>query len=95
MERLLPHKLFTGNRPSNTVVMPDLSPTSLGALIALYEHKVFVQGVLWGVNSFDQWGVELGKQLAGTILSELRAGQAGDAHDSSTRGLMDHFLRNT
>ena len=88
LERLLPHKLFTGNRPSNTVVMPDLSPTALGALIALYEHKVFVQGVLWGVNSFDQWGVELGKQLASRIAVELD-GDSDGAHDASTRGLIE------
>ncbi|MCB1916959.1 MAG: glucose-6-phosphate isomerase [Rhodocyclaceae bacterium] len=88
LARLVPHKVFAGNRPSNTLVMPDLSPASLGALIALYEHKVFVQGVLWGVNSFDQWGVELGKQLASRIAGELD-GDAGDAHDASTRGLID------
>ncbi|MFZ1180291.1 MAG: glucose-6-phosphate isomerase [Herbaspirillum sp.] len=85
---LLPHKTFDGNRPSNTLLLDALTPATLGALIALYEHKTFVQGVIWGINSFDQWGVELGKALAGTIQSEL----AGDAmplrHDSSTNALI-------
>lgn len=91
-ETLAPHKVFTGNRPSNTILMSELSPYSLGALIALYEHKVFTQGVIWGVNSFDQWGVELGKQLAKTIDAELRSGVASDAHDGSTRGLMQRVI---
>ncbi|MCB1889749.1 MAG: glucose-6-phosphate isomerase [Rhodocyclaceae bacterium] len=85
--RLVPHRTFAGNRPSNTILLPDLSPRSLGALIALYEHKVFVQGALWGINSFDQWGVELGKQLAGGIADELAGGPAG-AHDGSTAALI-------
>lgn len=85
--QLLPHKCFPGNRPSNTLLLQDLSPRSLGALIALYEHKVFVQGAIWGVNSFDQWGVELGKQLASRIADEL-GGVASLAHDSSTAGLI-------
>ncbi|MGV7209091.1 glucose-6-phosphate isomerase [Oxalobacteraceae bacterium A2-2] len=85
---LVPHKTFPGNRPSNTILMDQLTPSALGALIALYEHKTFVQGVLWDVNSFDQWGVELGKVLAKTIQSEL-AGEAEPArHDSSTNGLI-------
>lgn len=87
LERQVPHRVFEGNRPSNTIVLPDLSPRSLGALLALYEHKVFVQGVLWGVNSFDQWGVELGKHLATRIAAEL-AGDAAGEHDSSTRRLI-------
>lgn len=85
---LLPHKTFPGNRPSNTILMQRLTPKSLGALVALYEHKTFVQGVLWGVNSFDQWGVELGKVLAKNILSELVGQQQPDLHDSSTNGLV-------
>ncbi|MDB5765482.1 MAG: pgi1 [Collimonas fungivorans] len=87
---LLPHRTFPGNRPSNTILMEALTPASLGALIALYEHKVFVQGVIWDVNSFDQWGVELGKVLASNILGELTAAPApqGNAHDSSTSGLI-------
>ena len=88
IERLAPHKTFPGNRPSNTILMEYLTPYSLGALIALYEHKTFVQGVLWDVNSFDQWGVELGKVLARKIEAEL-AGEAQPAqHDSSTNGLI-------
>lgn len=89
---LLPHKVFAGNRPSNTILLPELTPTALGALIALYEHKVFVQGVIWDVNSFDQWGVELGKQLAKAIEGELRSGQISPAHDSSTAGLLKRAL---
>ena len=71
IERLAPHKTFSGNRPSNTILMDQLTPAALGALTALYEHKTFVQGVLWNVNSFDQWGVELGKLLATNIEEEL------------------------
>jgi glucose-6-phosphate isomerase len=88
VERLAPHKTFPGNRPSNTILMERLTPSTLGALIALYEHKTFVQGVIWNVNSFDQWGVELGKVLAKKIEAEL-AGEAEPAnHDSSTNGLI-------
>ncbi len=90
---LAPHKVFEGNRPSNTVMVNELTPSALGSLIALYEHKVFVQGKIWGVNSFDQWGVELGKQLATTLLSEFKSGQIG-RHDSSTIGLLEHWLNN-
>ncbi|WP_374353054.1 glucose-6-phosphate isomerase [Chitinimonas sp.] len=85
---LLPHKVFTGNRPSNTLLLQRLDPATLGSLIALYEHKVFVQGVVWGVNSFDQWGVELGKQLAKTIESELQGDAPFGDHDGSTLQLM-------
>jgi len=87
-ESLVPHKTFPGNRPSNTILMDALTPATLGALIALYEHKTFVQGVLWGVNSFDQWGVELGKILAKNIQSELSGTAYPDLHDSSTNGLI-------
>ncbi len=86
-EALVPHRVFPGNRPSNTLLMPELSPRTLGTLIALYEHKVFVQGVIWDVNSFDQWGVELGKQIATRIAGELAGGPAGE-HDASTLGLI-------
>ncbi len=86
-ERLAPHKAFPGNRPSNTIVLQRLDPASLGALVALYEHKVMVQGAIWNVDSFDQWGVELGKVLAKSIVDEMAAGRAGD-HDASTRALM-------
>jgi glucose-6-phosphate isomerase len=88
IERLVPHKTFPGNRPSNTIVMEYLTPSSLGALIAMYEHKTFVQGVLWDVNSFDQWGVELGKVLAKKIESELTGTPQPELHDSSTNGLI-------
>jgi glucose-6-phosphate isomerase len=87
VERLVPHKVFPGNRPSTTLLVDRLTPERLGALIALYEHRIFVQGVVWGVNSFDQWGVELGKQLAGTILQELEGG-ASVPHDASTAALV-------
>ncbi|HEY0846338.1 MAG TPA: glucose-6-phosphate isomerase [Noviherbaspirillum sp.] len=89
IEALLPHRIFPGNRPSNTILMDTLSPATLGALIALYEHKTFVQGVIWGVNSFDQWGVELGKALAKNIESELIAAPRPEAHDSSTNRLIE------
>ncbi len=88
-DRLIPHRTFPGNRPSNTLVAQRLTPYSLGSLIALYEHKIFVQGVIWQINSFDQWGVELGKQLANRILPELQAPQEPPwKHDSSTTQLI-------
>jgi len=85
---LPPHRVFEGNRPSNMLILPALDPGSLGALIALYEHKTFVQGVLWNINSFDQWGVELGKTLASRILDELYDGPPTAHHDSSTAALI-------
>jgi glucose-6-phosphate isomerase len=88
IERLVPHKTFPGNRPSNTILMEYLTPATLGALIALYEHKVFVQGALWDVNSFDQWGVELGKVLAKKIEAELNGEAQPAQHDGSTNGLI-------
>jgi glucose-6-phosphate isomerase len=88
IERLAPHKTFPGNRPSNTILMEYLTPYTLGALVALYEHKTFVQGVLWDVNSFDQWGVELGKVLAKNIEAELTGEAQPQRHDSSTNGLI-------
>ncbi|MFC4929945.1 glucose-6-phosphate isomerase [Massilia sp. GCM10023247] len=88
VERLAPHKTFPGNRPSNTILMEYLTPATLGALIALYEHKTFVQGVLWDLNSFDQWGVELGKVLAKKIEAELAGAAQPGTHDSSTNGLI-------
>ncbi|HQY64683.1 MAG: glucose-6-phosphate isomerase [Myxococcales bacterium] len=86
--RLAPHKVFPGNRPTNSLVFERLDPKTLGALIALYEHKIFVQGVIWNVNSYDQWGVELGKELASRILPELRDPAEITSHDSSTNGLL-------
>ncbi|MYZ48948.1 glucose-6-phosphate isomerase [Propylenella binzhouense] len=91
IDRLAPHKSFPGNRPSNTLLYRRLDPATLGALIALYEHKVFVQGVVWDVNSFDQWGVELGKALAGRLLPIVRDDAPADALDSSTAGLVARF----
>lgn len=88
LERLAPHKHFAGNKPSNVLICRHLTPMALGALIALYEHKVFCQGAIWGINSFDQWGVELGKQLAGVVLRELDSGTEQGPHDASTHGLI-------
>ena len=93
VEALAPHRSFPGNRPTNTILVDKLTPRALGALIALYEHRIFVQGIIWGLNSFDQWGVELGKQLAGVILGELERGEVGADHDASTAALLDYYLR--
>ena len=90
---LLPFKVFTGNKPTNTILIQKLSPKTLGSLIALYEHKIFVQGVIWNIFSFDQWGVELGKQLANSILDEINT-KTIKSHDSSTAFLLNHFLIN-
>ena len=90
-EHLLPFRRFPGNQPSTTIVMPELSPFTLGQLIALYEHKVFCLGVLWNLNSFDQWGVELGKQLAGKLAPCIRGEADGADLDNSTRGLIEHL----
>jgi glucose-6-phosphate isomerase len=88
IDKLGPHKVFPGNRPSNTILYRRLDPRTLGMIIALYEHKVFVQGVIWGINSFDQWGVELGKQLAVELLPLLNRSDPKHPRDSSTEGLM-------
>lgn len=93
IQSLGPHKVFPGNRPSSSILFDRLTPRTLGSLIALYEHKIFTQGVLWNVNSFDQWGVELGKQLAKKILPELSQKQLADSHDCSTNGLINHYRR--
>jgi glucose-6-phosphate isomerase len=90
---LLPFKVFTGNKPTNTFLIQKLTPKNLGSLIALYEHKIFVQGIIWNIFSFDQWGVELGKQLANSILEEINTKKVKN-HDSSTAFLLNHFLRN-
>ncbi|MEX0290962.1 MAG: glucose-6-phosphate isomerase [Flavobacteriaceae bacterium] len=87
---LQPFKVFDGNKPTNTLLIEQLSPKSLGALIALYEHKIFVQGVLWNIFSYDQWGVELGKQLASTILKDITSADLSE-HDASTLNLLQHF----
>ncbi|MBP2283491.1 glucose-6-phosphate isomerase [Flavobacterium sp. CG_23.5] len=90
---LLPFKVFTGNKPTNTILIQKLTPKSLGSLIALYEHKIFVQGIIWNIFSFDQWGVELGKQLANSILNEINTEEVKN-HDSSTAFLLNYFLKN-
>ena len=87
---LLPFKIFEGNKPTNTLLIERLSPENLGALIALYEHKIFVQGVLWNIFSYDQWGVELGKQLASTTLNDIQGAHISK-HDASTLNLLQHF----
>src|SRR5690606_33497851 len=89
-EVLLPFKIFNGNKPTNTIFIDKLTPESLGKLIALYEHKIFVQGVIWNIFSYDQFGVELGKQLASTILNEIKQNVAVE-HDSSTQNLLKHY----
>ena len=86
---LTPYKIFAGNKPTNSILLRKVTPRSLGTLIALYEHKIFVQGVIWNIYSFDQWGVELGKQLAGKILKELEDDQPVTSHDASTNGLIN------
>jgi glucose-6-phosphate isomerase len=91
IKKLLPHKIFTGNRPTNSIMVQKLTPRTLGSLIAMYEHKIFVQGIIWNINSFDQWGVELGKQLAKAILPELKSGDAVKSHDASTNGLINYY----
>jgi glucose-6-phosphate isomerase len=91
IETLLPHKVFPGNRPSTTFAYRRLDPRTLGRLLALYEHKVFVMGAIWNINSFDQWGVELGKQLANKIRPELEPAASPRDHDASTIGLIDYI----
>jgi glucose-6-phosphate isomerase len=91
---LAPHRVFEGNRPSNTLLLERLTPGALGRLVALYEHSVFTQGTLWQIDSFDQWGVELGKVLAKRIVPELRDGSAANLdHDSSTNTLIRRLRR--
>lgn len=87
---LLPFKTFDGNKPTTTILIDRLTPNSLGKLIALYEHKIFVQGVVWNIFSYDQWGVELGKQLAGTILNDFKNEKIA-THDSSTQQLIEFY----
>jgi glucose-6-phosphate isomerase len=91
LEALIPHKVFQGNRPTNSIMFQKLTPFTLGNLIALYEHKIFTQGIIWNINSFDQWGVELGKQLAKAILPELEKPGIIASHDSSTNGLINYY----
>ena len=91
IEALLPFQVFEGNRPTNSILLKKITPRSLGSLIAMYEHKIFVQGVIWNIFSFDQWGVELGKQLANAILPELASAEDVTAHDASTNGLINAY----
>ena len=91
IDRISSFKVFEGNKPTNTILIDKLTPESMGKLIALYEHKIFVQGVIWNIFSYDQWGVELGKQLASKILSEFDSKSVND-HDSSTRNLLKYYL---
>lgn len=95
IDALLPFKIFEGNKPSNSFLLNELNPYTLGVLIAAYEHKIFVQGVVWNINSYDQWGVELGKQLAKKILPELNSGQEVKSHDQSTNRLINFFNKNS
>lgn len=90
---LLPHKVFAGNKPTTTIFCKQMTPETVGALVALYEHKIFVKGAIWNLNSFDQWGVELGKQLANKILPELTAAESVNSHDGSTNGLINWWKR--
>ncbi len=93
ISKLLPFKVFTGNRPTNSFLLKKITPFSLGQLIALYEHKIFTQGIIWNIFSFDQWGVELGKQLANKILPELEGGELISSHDASTNGLINTYKK--
>jgi len=92
-EALIKSKVFEGNRPSNSIIFPQLTPATLGSLIALYEHKIFTQGVVWGINSYDQMGVELGKVLAKNILAQLNEPGDVKGHDSSTTGLIHYYQK--
>lgn len=94
LEKLVPQKMFAGNKPTNSIFFQKLTPKTLGSLIAMYEHKIFTQGIIWNINSFDQWGVELGKQLAKAILPELDGDGKVTSHDSSTNGLINHYKAN-
>ena len=91
--KLAPFKIFTGNKPTNSILVKKITPYALGELIAFYEHKIFVQGIIWNIFSFDQWGVELGKQLANKILPELKDDETINSHDSSTNGLINMFKK--
>jgi glucose-6-phosphate isomerase len=93
IKKIVPYKVFEGNKPTNSILVKKITPESLGTLIALYEHKIFVQGIIWNIYSFDQWGVELGKQLANNILPELKDNEAVSAHDGSTNGLINAYKK--
>jgi glucose-6-phosphate isomerase len=91
IESIAPHRVFEGNRPTNSILVKQITPYTLGQLVAAYEHKIFVQGVIWNIFSFDQWGVELGKVLANAILPKLQDEQEVTAHDASTNGLINAY----
>ncbi len=93
IRKMKPFRVFEGNRPTNSILVKKITPRTLGSLIAMYEHKIFVQGVIWNIFSFDQWGVELGKQLAGKILPELSDDTVVSSHDSSTNGLINAYKK--
>jgi glucose-6-phosphate isomerase len=93
IKKLLPFKVFKGNKPTNSFLVKEITPKTLGNLIALYEHKIFVQGVIWNIFSFDQWGVELGKQLASKVLPELENNDKITSHDASTNGLINAWKK--
>src|SRR5512139_3189941 len=93
IQKVLPYRVFKGNRPTNSILVKKITPRTLGSLIAMYEHKIFVQGIIWNIFSFDQWGVELGKQLAAKILPELKGDSDVKSHDSSTNGLINSYKR--
>ncbi len=92
-DELIPYKTFEGNRPTNSFLVKEITPFTLGELITMYEHKIFVQGIIWNIYSFDQWGVELGKELAKKILPELENDAEVTSHDSSTNGLINAFKK--
>jgi len=93
IQRIAPHRVFEGNRPTNSILVKKITPYTLGQLIALYEHKIATQGMIWNIFSFDQWGVELGKVLASSILPELTGNEPINSHDSSTNGLINAYKR--
>ncbi len=94
IEKLTPFKVFEGNKPSTSIIIDKITPESIGSLVAMYEHKIFVQGILWNIFSYDQWGVELGKQLANVIVEDLETNNIKDSYDSSTKSLLNHYLKN-
>ena len=93
IKKLIKFKIFKGNKPTNSFLVKEITPRSLGSLIAMYEHKIFVQGIIWNIFSFDQWGVELGKQLANKILPELENEETISSHDVSTNGLINAYKK--
>jgi glucose-6-phosphate isomerase len=95
METLIPHLTFDGNRPSTSILFESLTPKTLGRIIAIYEHKIFTQGVIWNINSFDQWGVEYGKQIARLVLPKLLNNEKITQFDSSTNNLINYTKNNT